>query len=132
MIELFIIKSIYKIFSNTMNNSNARQNIWDQTALFIQLALCKILKKRYELGTPELRAAMATMLDEKRDDAFVFLECNADELSVLLNGCGIQSIANVRNLLECLPIIEPNIVGNSVRVTHKSVDRVASSLLPKL
>ena len=43
----------------------------------------------------------------------------------------MQAVVNVRTLLDYLPTIEPNAGGNLVRVAHKSLDRVASSLLPK-
>ena len=72
-------------------------------AQFNQLTLCNILNGRNNLGTPELRAAVAAMTDEQRDDALVFLECNTEELAGLPDGCGIQAIANARNLLDYLP-----------------------------
>ena len=43
----------------------------------------------------------------------------------------MQAVANVHTLLDYLPTIEPYAGSNPVRVTHKSVDGVASSLLPK-
>ena len=58
-----------------MNNGNASQNIWDQMSLFNQLTFCNILNYRNNLGTPELRAAMASMFYEQRDDTIVFLKC---------------------------------------------------------
>ena len=118
---------------NTNNTSigNASQNIWDQMSLFNQLTLRNILNGRNNLGTPELRATVAAMTDEQRDDALVFLECNTERLAGLPDGRGIQAIANVRNLLDYLPEIEPNTGGNPVRVASKSADRVASNFLPK-
>ena len=86
--------------NNNFNGNNA-QNIWDQMALFNQLTLRNILNGRNDLGTPEIRAAVATMSDEQRDNAQVFLECNTEELAGLPDGCGIQAVANVRNLLDC-------------------------------
>ena len=74
---------------NNSNNGNSAQNIWDQMALFNQLTLCSILNGRNNLGTPELRAAVAAMTDEQRDDTLVFLECNTEELAGLTDGCGI-------------------------------------------
>ena len=100
-------------------------------ALFNQLTLRNILNGRNDLGTLELRAAVASMSEEQKDDALVFLKCNTEELSGLPYGCGMQAVANVHILLDYLPIIEPNAGGNPVRVAHKSLDRVASSLLPK-
>ena len=74
--------------ANNNNNSNCAQNIWDQMALFNQLTLRNILNGRNDLGTPELRAAVAVMTDEQRDNALVFLECNTEELTGLPDGCG--------------------------------------------
>ena len=93
--------------ANNTNNSNFAQNIWDQMALFNQLTLRNILNGRNNLGTPELRAAVAAMTDEQRDNALVFLECNTEELAGLPDGCGIQAVANVCNLLDYLPTISP-------------------------
>ena len=94
-------------YANNTNNGNASQNIWDQMALFNQLTLHNILNGRNNLGTPELRAAVAALLDEQRDNALVFLECDTEELAGLPDGRGIQAVANVRNLLDYLPTIEP-------------------------
>ena len=55
-------------------------------ALFNQLTLRNIFNKRNNLGTPELRAAVASMSEEQKDDALVFLECNMEELDGLPNG----------------------------------------------
>ena len=86
--------------ANNGINGYASQNIWDQMALLNQLTLRNILKGRNNLGKPELRAAMAAMLCEQRDVALVFLECNTEELAGQTDGCGIQTIANARNLLD--------------------------------
>ena len=88
---------------NKINNSSSAQNIWDQMALFNQLTLRNILNGRNDLSTPELRAALAAMTDEQRDNALVFLNHNTEELAGLPNGRGIQAVANVRNLLDFLP-----------------------------
>ena len=55
-------------------------------ALFNQLKLCNILNGRKNLGTPELRAAVASMTEEQKDGTLVFLECNTEELAGLPNG----------------------------------------------
>ena len=89
--------------TNNNNNSNCAQDIWDQMALFNQLTLRNMLNSRNNLGTPELRAAVAAMTDEQRDNALVFLECNTEELAGLPDGCGIQAVANIHNLLDYLP-----------------------------
>ena len=91
------------MFNMSNNNSSNSQNIWDQMALFNQLTLCNIPNSRNNLGTPELRAAAASMSEEQRDDTLVFLECNTDELANLLDGQGMQAVANVRTLLDYLP-----------------------------
>ena len=61
---------------NNSNNGNNSQNIWEKMALLNQLTLLNILNGRNDLGTPELRAAVASMSEEQKDDALVFLECN--------------------------------------------------------
>ena len=73
--------------------------------LFNQLTLRNILSGRNDLGTPELRAAIASMSEEQKDDALIFLECNTEELAGLPNGRGIQAVANCRALLDYLPTI---------------------------
>ena len=37
------------------------------------------------------------------DNTLLFLRCSTEELAGLPDGCGIQAIANVRNLLDYLP-----------------------------
>ena len=76
---------------NMYNNNNGipSQNVWDQMALFNQLTLCNILNRRNDLGTPELRAAIASMSEEQKDNVLVFLECNTEELAGLPNGHGV-------------------------------------------
>ena len=85
------------------NNSNNSQNIWDQMALFNQLTLRNILNSRDNLGTPELRAAVASMSEGQKDDALVFLKCNTEELAGLPNSQGMQAIENVCTLVDYLP-----------------------------
>ena len=67
-------------------------------ALFNQLTHCNNLNGRNNFGTPELGAAMAAMLDEQRDNALVFLECNTEELSGLPDGCGIQAVIKCKEI----------------------------------
>ena len=92
------------LYANNANNGNASQNIWDQMTLFNQLTLRNILNVRNNLGTPELKDGVAAITDQQRDYTLVFLEFNTEELAGLPNGCGIQAIANVRNLLNYLLI----------------------------
>ena len=72
-------------------------------ALFNQLTLRSFLNGRNNLGTLELRAAVASMSEEQKDDALVFLECNNEELAGTPDGQGMQAVANVRKLLDYLP-----------------------------
>ena len=88
---------------NNANNSTPSQNAWNQLELFKQLTLRNILNGRNDLGMPELRAAVASMSEEQKDDVLVFLECNTEELAGLPNGRGIQAVANCKSLLDYLP-----------------------------
>ena len=74
------------MFNNNSNNGNTSQNIWDQMALFNLLTLCNIHNGRNNLGTPELKTTIASMSEEQKDDALVFLKCNTEELAGLPNG----------------------------------------------
>ena len=90
---------------NNNNNGTTSQNVWSQMELFNQLTLRNILNGRNDLGTPELRAAVASMSEEQKNDVLVILECNTEELAGLPNGRGIQAIANCHSLLDYLPTI---------------------------
>ena len=74
------------MLNNTNNIGNTSQNIWDQMALFNQLTLRNIFNRRNDLGTPDLRAAVASMIEVQKDDALVFLECRTEELAGLPDG----------------------------------------------
>ena len=50
-----------------------------------------------------MNAAVASMSEEQKDDAFVFLECNTEELAGLPDGWGMQAVANVCTFLDYLP-----------------------------
>ena len=52
---------------------------------------------------PELRAAVASIGEEQKDNALVFLECNMEELDGLPNKFGVQAVANTCTLLDNLP-----------------------------
>ena len=54
-------------------------------ALFNQIMLRNIFNSRNDLGTPKLRAIVASMMEDYKDDAFVFLKSNTEELAGLLN-----------------------------------------------
>ena len=60
------------MFNVNKNNGNASQNVWQKMELFNQLTLCNILNSQNELGMPELRAAVASIKKEKKDNVFVF------------------------------------------------------------
>ena len=74
-------------------------------ALFNQLNLCKILNVKNNLGTPELRAAVASKTEEQKHDTLVFLKCNTEELAGLSDSLGMQAAANVHTLLDYLPTL---------------------------
>ena len=74
-------------------------------ALFNQLMLCNILNGRNNLGTPDLRAAIASMTEEQKDDSLVFLDCDTEELAGLPDGQGMQAVTNVCTLLDYLPLL---------------------------
>ena len=116
---------------NNTNNGTTSQYTWNQMELFNQLTLCNVLNGWNDLGTPELRAVVASMSEEQKDDVLVFLECNTEELAGLPNGRGIQAVANCKSLLDYLPTLEPNVGANSARIGHGSADKIGSSLLPK-
>ena len=52
-----------------------------------------------------MRAAVASMSEEQKDDALVFLNCNTEELAGLPDGQGMQAVANVCTLLDYLTTI---------------------------
>lgn len=74
-------------------------------ALCNQLALHNIMNERNILGTPGLRAEVASISFEQQGNALVFLEYNTEELTGLPDGCRIYTVANVHNLLDYLPTI---------------------------
>lgn len=67
-------------------------------ALFNQFTLRNILIGRNDLGTPELKVAVASMSEEQKTDTLVILECNTKELAGLPDGQGVQAVANVSTL----------------------------------
>ena len=88
--------------------TNNTKNVWDQMVSFNQLTLHNILNGQDDLGTPKLRAAMASLTREQRDNAIFFLECSTEELAGLPDGQGIQAMVNIFSLVDHLLIIEPN------------------------
>ena len=65
---------------------NNTKNVWDQMVLFNQLTLRNILNGQEDLGTPKLRAAVAALTSEQRDNAICFLKCSSEELAGLPDG----------------------------------------------
>ena len=62
------------------------KNVWDQMVLYNQLTLCNILNGQEDLGTPKLRAVVAALTREQRDNTICFLECSTEELAGLPDG----------------------------------------------
>ena len=62
---------------------------------FSQLTLRNNLKRQEDLGTPKLRAAVASLASEKRDNTICFLECSTKELAGLTEGQSLQAMFNV-------------------------------------
>ena len=80
--------------------TNNTKNVWDQMVLFNQLTLSNILNGQEDLGTPELRAAVASPTNKYKENAICFLKCNAEELACLPDSQGIQVMVNVCTLLD--------------------------------
>ena len=74
------------LYVNNDNIGNSCQNIWDQVELLNQLTLCNILNSFNDLGTPELRAAVAVETKEQKENMKFFLKCNTEELARLPDG----------------------------------------------
>ena len=55
--------------------TNNMNNVWDKMVLFNQLTLRKILIGWEALGNPKLRAAVASLKTEQKDNAICFLKC---------------------------------------------------------
>ena len=88
--------------------ANTSNNVWDQMALFNQLALRNIFKGCEDLGTAELRATVAALTNKQRDDAVCFLINETKELAGLPNGQVIEYLASFCTLLDYLSKFEPN------------------------
>ena len=61
-------------------------NVWDQMVLFNQPTLRNILNGWEDLGTPKVRAAVASLTSGQRDNTNCFLECSFKELAGLPDG----------------------------------------------
>ena len=52
-----------------------------------------------------MRAAVVSMKEEQKDDVFIFLECNTEELNDFFNDLGLQAVANMLFLKYWIPLI---------------------------
>ena len=66
-----------------------------------------ILNGRDDLGTPEVRMAVAALVEEQKVDALLFLKNNIEVLAALPSGRGSLAIELVKGLLERIAI-KPN------------------------
>lgn len=68
-----------------------------------QIFLCNIFNSQNDLRTPEQIAGVVSTKEEQNGNVLVFLKFNMEELARLLNGHGVQAVANVCSLLIYLP-----------------------------
>ena len=87
--------------------SNQPKNIWDTMVLFNQLTLRNILNGRDDLGTPEVRMAVAALAEEQKADTLLFLNNNIEALAALLSGRGSLAIELVRDCWTVCPHLSP-------------------------
>ena len=100
--------------------------------LFNQLTLKNILNRQDDLGTPEVRMAVAALAEEQKSDALLFLNDNIEALAALLSGQGSLAVELVKGLLDGMPTFEPNAGAvSNTRNTSNPAMEVASSMLPK-
>ena len=113
--------------------TNNIKNVWDQMVLFNQLTLRNILNGREDLGTLKLRAAVAALTSEQRDDAICFLVCSTEELAGLPDSQGIQAMVNVRILSDYL-LINGYLNSMKVLITKKNCRLIKANriLLPDI
>ena len=88
-------------------------NVWDQMVVFNQLTLHKIFFRKEYLGTPIMRAVIATLTSEQRDNTIFFLDCSIEELAGLNDGQCTQAMVYVHNFLDFLPTVDPNTGGSN-------------------
>ena len=121
------------MFHFTSNLMSAQpKNIWDTMVLFNQLTLKNTINGRDDLGTPEVRMAVAAWTEEQKADALLFLNNNIEALAALLSGWGSLAIELVKRLLDRTPTFEHNTGAVfHTMTTSISAKEVASSVLPK-
>ena len=111
---------------------NQPKNIWDTMVLFNQLTPRNILNVRDDLGTPEVRMAVAALAVEQKVDALLFLNNNIEALAALPSGRGSLSVELVKGLLDRFPTFEPKVGAvSNTRNNSDPVMEVASSMLSK-
>ena len=69
------------------------------------------------ISTLEVCKAMAKLSEEQKVDALFFLNNNIEELAVLPAGQGSLAVKLVKQLLDEMPIFEPN--AGAVSITRK-------------
>ena len=112
--------------------SNQCITIWESMVLFNQVTLRNILEGQDDLSTPEVCKPVAKLNVEQKADTLLFLNNNIEELAVLLAGWGSLAIKLVKQLLDEMPIFDPNEGAVSItRDIHSPAMEIASSLLPK-
>ena len=62
---------------------STHKNAWDQMALFNQKILKNVIRGRQDIGNPEVIAAVATMTDQQKEDAILFLDSETEALADL-------------------------------------------------
>ena len=75
--------------------------------LFNQLTLKNILNGQDDLGTPDVRMAVAALAGKQKADALLFLNNNIEALAALPSGQGSLAIELVKRLLDGMPTV-PN------------------------
>ena len=112
--------------------SNQPKNIWDTIVFLNQLTLRNILNGRDDLGTPEVRMAVAALTEEQKVDALLFLNNNIEALAALPSGRDSLAVELVKRLLDGMPTFEPNAGAVSkTRDTSNPAMKVASIMLPE-
>ena len=100
--------------------------------MFNQLTLRNILNGRDDLGTPDVRMAVAALAEEQKADALLFLNNDIEALAALPSGRGSLAIELVKGLLDGMPTFEPNTGAiSNTRITSNPAMKLASRLLPK-
>ena len=71
--------------------------------LFNQLTLRNIFNGRDDLETPEMRMAVAALVEERKADAILFLNNHIEALAALPSGQGSLAVKLVKGLLDNMP-----------------------------